>query len=210
MSYTLLGCLAFVIVSLSDLAALKDVPYAKQGIGLVSVLLFSFAVVQVSLSGEKLPLPLWLSWAGWPLLVTSLCLLIYSLFVEIPFKQTYARPGVGDRLVKTGTYALTRHPGILWLGLFLLALLAVTRSKLLLIAVPLWLALDLLLVWAQDRFYFPRMFPGYSQYQHETPMLIPTRNSIVRCIETLHPERRGPIVSMAVPPDPEHKEEERC
>jgi protein-S-isoprenylcysteine O-methyltransferase Ste14 len=137
-------------------------------------------------------------------------LLIYSLFIEIPFKQTYTMSGVGDRLVKTGTYALTRHPGVLWLGLFLLALLAVSRSRLLLIAAPLWFALDLLLVWVQDRFYFPRMFPGYSQYRRETPMLIPTRSSIVRCIKTLHPAQQGPFVSVTNPSHPEHKEGERC
>ena len=205
-----LGCLAFVVVSLSDLAALKDVPHAKQGIGLVSVLLFFLSFVLVSATGPRLPLPPCLSWAGWPLLVTSLFLLIYSLFIEIPFQQTYVTAGVGDRLVTTGTYALTRHPGVLWLGLFLLALLAVSRSRLLSIAAPLWFALDVLLVWIQDRFYFPRMFPGYPQYQHETPMLIPTGKSITRCVKTLRPARRGPIVPTAGPPVPEHKEGDRC
>jgi hypothetical protein len=29
------------------------------------------------------------------------------------------------------------------------------------------------------------MFPGYEQYKRETPMLIPTRESIARCIKTL-------------------------
>lgn len=210
MGYVVLGCLAFVIVSLSDLATLKDVPYAKQGIGLTSVICFSLALARVSVSGPRLPFPPSLSWIGWPLLATSLFLLIYSLFVEIPFQQTYLTAGVGERLVKTGTYALVRHPGVLWLGLFLLALLAVSRSRLLLIAAPLWFALDILLVWIQDRFYFPRMFPGYRQYQRETPMLIPTRNSIIECVKTLRPAQRGPIGSTAVLLDPEHKEGDKC
>jgi protein-S-isoprenylcysteine O-methyltransferase Ste14 len=92
---------------------------------------------------------------------------------------------VGDKLVKTGTYALVRHPGVLWFGLFLLALVGVSRSKLLLIAAPLWFLLDVLWVWIQERFYFNQMFPGYEQYKRETPMLIPTRESIVRCVKTL-------------------------
>jgi len=122
---------------------------------------------------------------GWPLLIISACLLVYSIFLEIPFKQTYAMNGVGDKLVKTGTYALVRHPGVLWFGLFLTALIVVSRSKLLLIAAPLWFLLDVSWVWIQERLYFNQMFPGYEQYRRETPMLIPTRESITRCMKTL-------------------------
>ena len=148
-------------------------------------MLFGFSLLMVCLKAERLPLPHWLSWLGWPLLVLSAFLLAYSILLEIPFKQTYATDGVGDRLVKTGTYALVRHPGVLWFGLLLLALMAVTRSKLLLIAAPIWLLMDVLYVWIQERFYFGKMFPGYEQYKRETPMLIPTRESIIHCVKTL-------------------------
>lgn len=183
--FILLGCLAFLIVYFFDLAALKNTAYLKQAIGLSFVLLFGFSLLMVCLKAERLPLPHWLSWLGWPLLVLSAFLLAYSILLEIPFKQTYATDGVGDRLVKTGTYALVRHPGVLWFGLLLLALMAVTRSKLLLIAAPIWLLMDVLYVWIQERFYFGKMFPGYEQYKRETPMLIPTRESIIHCVKTL-------------------------
>lgn len=49
----------------------------------------------------------------------------------------------------------------------------------------LWLSLDVLYVWAQERFSLKRMFPGYEQYKRETPMLVPSRESIVRCFKTL-------------------------
>ncbi len=168
-----------------DLAALKGVAYLKQAIGLVFGSLFGFALLMVCLKAERFPLPHWLSLAGWPLLILSAYLLVYSIFWEIPFKQTYVLNWVGDKLIKTGTYALVRHPGVLWFGLFLLALMVISRSKLLLIAAPLWFLLDVLWVWIQERFYFSRMFPGYEQYERETPMLIPTRASIVRCVKTL-------------------------
>jgi protein-S-isoprenylcysteine O-methyltransferase Ste14 len=185
MGYILLGGLAFLVVFFFDLAALKGIAYLKQAIGLVFVSLFGFALQMVCLQAEKFSLPHWLFWVGWPLLIISAGLLIYSTFLEIPFKQTYAKNGVGDKLVKTGTYALVRHPGVLWFGLLLLALVAISRSKLLLIAAPLWFLLDVLWVWIQDRFYFSQMFPGYEQYKRETPMLIPTRESIIRCVRTL-------------------------
>jgi len=183
--YILLGSLAFLVAFFFDLAALKGITYLKQAIGLVFVSLFGLALLMVCLTAERFSLPHWLSWVGWPLLILSACLLVYSIFLEIPFKQTYALNGVGDKLVKTGTYALVRHPGVLWFGFFLLALVVISRSRLLLIAAPLWFFLDVLWVWIQDRFYFSQMFPGYEQYKRETPMLIPTRGSIVRCVKTL-------------------------
>jgi protein-S-isoprenylcysteine O-methyltransferase Ste14 len=73
---------------------------------------------------------------GWPLLLVSVCLLVYSLFFEIPFQQTYVDARVGDELVKTGTYALVRHPGALWFALLPVSLSLVSRARLLLIAAP--------------------------------------------------------------------------
>jgi protein-S-isoprenylcysteine O-methyltransferase Ste14 len=185
MRYVALGVVAFIIAGFFDLAALQRIRYLKQSIGLVSVLLFGYALVMVARQPDKLPLPAWLSSAGWPFLVISGFLLIYSLFLEIPFRQTYAADGVGDKLVKTGTYALVRHPGVLWLALFLLALVLVSRSRLFLLATPLWIFLDVLYVWIQERFFFGRMFVGYEQYKQETPMLLPTPASIGQCWQSL-------------------------
>ena len=185
MGYILLGSLAFLVAFFFDLAALKGTAYLKQAIGLIFASLLGFALLMVCLKAERFSLPRWLSWVGWPLLILSAGLLVYSIFLEIPFKQTYATDGVGDKLVKTGTYALVRHPGVLWFGLSLLALIGISRSKLLLIAAPLWFLLDVFWVWIQDRFYFSQIFPGYEQYKQETPMLIPTRESIVKCVKTL-------------------------
>jgi len=185
MGYILIGSLAFLIAFSFDLVSMKGFPYLKQIIGLVSASLFGYSLLAVCLAPGKLPLPNWLSWVGWPLFLTSALLLFYSLFWEIPFQQTYMDAGVGDRLVKTGTYALVRHPGVLWLAFLLLALILVSRSRLLLLAAPLWIFLDVLYVWIQERFFFGRMFVGYAQYKRETPMLLPTPASIVRCWQSL-------------------------
>jgi protein-S-isoprenylcysteine O-methyltransferase Ste14 len=156
---------AFIIAGFFDLAALQRIRYLKQIIGLTAALLFGYALIMVARHPDKLPLPAWLSSAGWPFLIISGLLLIYSLFLEIPFRQTYAAAGVGDKLVTTGTYALVRHPGVLWLALLLLALVLVSRSRLLLLAAPLWIFLDVLYVWIQERSFLGRIFPGYGQYK---------------------------------------------
>ncbi len=185
MGHILLGVLAFLIAFFFDLAAIKRIPYLKQIIGLVSVSLFGYSLLAACLAPVRLRLPEWLSRVGWLFLPVSVFLLVYSLFLEIPFRQTYAADGVGDKLVKTGTYALVRHPGVPWFALFLASLVLVSRSRLLLVAAPVWLFMDVLYVWIQERFYFTKMFPGYEQYKRETPMLIPNKESIARCVKTL-------------------------
>jgi protein-S-isoprenylcysteine O-methyltransferase Ste14 len=190
MEHVLLGILAFLIAFFFDLAAIKYIPYLKQIIGLAVALLFGYSLVMVALHPVKLQMPALLSYAGWPFLIISAFLLVYSLFLEIPFRQTYAADGVGDRLVKTGTYALVRHPGVLWFAIFLVSLILVSRSRLLLLATPVWIFMDVLCVWVQERFFFGRMFPDYEQYRKETPMLIPTPASIVRCWRSVINRRR--------------------
>lgn len=190
MAYVIIGCSAFALLACFDLVAMKQIPYLKQAIGLAGSLVFAYCLLMVIRQGGTLPIPAWLSYTGLFLLVPSLFLLIYSLFLEIPFHQTYAADGAGEKLVKTGTYALVRHPGVLWLGLLLSSLVLISRSRLLFIATPVWLLMDVLYVWLQDKLFFGRMFPGYKPYREETPMLIPTRRSILRCWRSLA-ERRS-------------------
>jgi protein-S-isoprenylcysteine O-methyltransferase Ste14 len=137
-----------------------------------------YATVAISLSETKLALPDWLVIIGWPLLITSLYLLIYSLFINLPFRKTYLATGVGDRLVTSGLYTLVRHPWLHSFSLLMISLLLISQSNLLLVAIPLWIVLNILLVIIQDRFFFSRMFPGYRDYRRQTPMLIPNRKSI--------------------------------
>lgn len=168
-----------------DLAALRGWRYLKQAVGLGALVLWGYALWGLLLTSPRFWLPAPLTWLGWPLLVITTLLLIYSLFIEIPFHQTYAESGVGDRLVTTGTYALCRHPGVLWYGFFLVALLLVSHAQLLLLAGPIWLLMDVAHVGIQDTYYFPRMFPKYREYQQDTPMLLPTATSLRRCWRTL-------------------------
>jgi protein-S-isoprenylcysteine O-methyltransferase Ste14 len=113
-------------------------------------------------------------------------LLVYSILIEIPFRRTYLQKGAGDILVTTGTYALTRHPGVLWLAVCLIGMFLATGTRLLIIAIPVWVIIDTLYVLIQDRYYFPRQFgKAYDDYKMTVPMLIPTLKSIRRCLKTV-------------------------
>ncbi len=185
MIYVAIGCLGFLVIHLFDIVSLKRLPGAKPFTWILGSALVAYALVIVSLWSEKLPLPIWPTWLGWALLTISLFLLIYSLFIDLPFRKTYIVTGVGDKLITTGLYALVRHPGVHWFILLMLSLILVSKSSLLLIAAPIFILLDIVLVIVQDKFFFGRMFDGYDRYRQETPMLVPNRQSINAFIDSL-------------------------
>ncbi len=178
MIYIAIGCLGFLVIHLFDIVSLKRLAGAKPFTWILGSGLLAYALAMVCLRSDKLPLPIWSTWLGWALLSISLFLLIYSLFINLPFRKTYITTGVGDKLITTGLYALVRHPGVHWFILVLLSLILVSRSSLLLITAPILILLDIVLVIVQDKFFFGRMFQGYDSYRQETPMLVPNQQSI--------------------------------
>ena len=185
MIYVALGCLGFLIIHTLDIASLKRILGVKPAVWVLGNGLLAYSVIMVWLAPDKLPLPVWSTWLGWAILSISLSLLIYSLFINLPFRKTYVTTGVGDRLITSGLYALVRHPWMYWLILLMLSLILVSKSKLMLIASPIWILLDILLVVIQDKFFLGRMFAGYDAYRQETPMLVPNRKSINAFIKGL-------------------------
>lgn len=180
----LLGAAAFALAFSFDYVSLLRIPRLKPIFGLVSTACFTAAFIWTLATPGRFDWPAWTAIAGWPLLLAGVLLLTFSLFVEIPFTATYARPGTSNQLVTTGTYALVRHPGVLWLGLALAGLVLVTANQLMLVAAIIWLALDIVYVWLQEAYLFHRMLPGYADYTRKTPMLIPTPHSVMQCLRT--------------------------
>ncbi len=189
MIYIVIGIFGFLILHLFDIASLKRIPGAKPCIWILGSGLLAYSVIMMSLTPDKLPLPMWSTWLGWGLLPLAAFLKIYSLFINLPFRSTYVTTSVGDKLVTTGLYALVRYPWIHSFALILLSLILVSRSSLLLIASPILILLNILLAVVQDKFFFDRMFTGYDQYRKETPMLLPNRRSISAFIDSVKQSR---------------------
>ena len=184
MNYIAIGIIGFLSAYLFDVISLKGISRLKLPIGIIAASLVIYATLMVCLRSEQFVLPTWITWLGWVLLPISIMFFVYSLFINLPFRKTYVRSGVGDKLIRTGTYALVRHPGVLWYAMILVSLILVSRSELLLIASPIWFAMDLLHVTIQDKFLFSKMFEDYDDYRQETPMLIPNRRSISAFLKT--------------------------
>ena len=180
MVYIILGSAAFVLVLFSDFVRLRRMGFLRSLIWVVCAPIAAYSVVMIAISGSTFDLPRALSLLGWFLLAISIGLIVYSAFLELPPKEaSYA-------LVTTGTWALVRHPPILWLALLLIGLVFITQSYLLLIAAPIWWGTNLLYVWLEERFLLSKTFPSdYEDYKKTTPMLIPTKRSLQRCLQTL-------------------------
>lgn len=191
MIYITVGCLGFLIIHLFDIVSLKRLTGAKPFTWILGSGLLVYALVIACLQSDKLLLPTWSSWLGWALLSTSFLLLLYSLFFNLPFRKTYIATGVGDKLIRTGLYALVRHPGVDWFILLLFSLVLVSKSSLLLIAAPIFILLDIVLVVVQDKFFLGRMFDSYESYRQETPMLVPNRQSLNAFVNSLKQQSRA-------------------
>jgi protein-S-isoprenylcysteine O-methyltransferase Ste14 len=184
--YIVIGVFSFLVACSYDWLSLKNIPFVKQLAGLLAVGLNIYATVMVCISPAKFDVPFYFLVLGACLLPVSLSLLMYSLFIEIPFRSTYLKNGVGSKLITTGTYALTRHPGVLWLALFYLSLAMLFPSTTLFLAITIWLIMDIIYVIMQDRIFFIRMFLDYNGYRRRTPFLIPTKQSILACFKTIN------------------------
>jgi protein-S-isoprenylcysteine O-methyltransferase Ste14 len=156
----------------------------------VALTLIVWSTVMASLSGERLWVPAWLAATGGVIFPLALGLLVYSMFLELPLSRTYLRSSRGPNLITTGTYALVRHPTLLWFAIGVVSLVLLTHSQLLLIALPIWLVLDTLWVLLQDNLSLPRAFPGYEDYRKTTPMIVPTRQSLRACLSTIRSTRK--------------------
>ena len=183
----LLGGLGFGIGYLFELASWRGITWAKPILGGLSGALLVSSLALAALTGDKLELPGWLQTMGWGILVASATLLVWSLFLELPFRATYAVPGMPPALVTTGTHSLVRHPSVLWYALLLLSILLVSGAQVVLVALPVWVLMDIWWAILQEKLYLEKVFPGYKSYQRKTPMLIPNRSSLGACLRSLRP-----------------------
>jgi protein-S-isoprenylcysteine O-methyltransferase Ste14 len=150
-----------------------------------------YAIVMLCFESNNLPLDDWTVWAGWGLLAVSIFMIMLALFINLPFRKTYVEAGVSSKLVKTGLYALVRHPGVYWVATFMFSFVLISRSSMMLVAAPVFVFLNTAFVIIEDKYFFVKMFDGYAEYQKETPMLIPNRKSIQAFLRSIRGHGNG-------------------
>ncbi len=185
MAYILTGSTAFALIAIYDWAQMREHTWLKP-LFFLSAAALVFGIAGVLSAPSEKEFVLWLRVAAGIGLVIFLLLLIYSVLIEIPLKikRIKHKTGSNSILIDTGTYTLTRHPGVLWFGGAAVCMILLHPTVLALSASIIWTALDVLLVWVEDRFFFPNTFPGYTEYKMRTPFLIPNRSSLLQCLAT--------------------------
>lgn len=185
MIYILTGAAAFIFLFFFDVFTLNNDGIKKKVFGITGLSLFIFSAVRVTMISEKIDFPIGLRIIAAIFWLGAMFLLVYSLFLELPFIKTYGKEEHSNELIDTGTYALCRHPGVLWFGLMFLFFFFVTGARLIVPAAITWTSIDILHVYIQEKIFFPKMFPKYKDYMETTPMLIPTKESVKKCLSTL-------------------------
>lgn len=172
-----LGCIAFILLTVFDLNKLYNINKIINiffGIGFLVIALSTFLIVYLNKQDFSFGVSLRLLFIF--LCGLSFLLMIYTLFFALPFKKTYLLNSKIN-VINSGFYALCRHPGVYFFFFTFLFLWLSTGIYLVLYAGLIWTAFDVLHVWVQDHYYFPKILLGYDQYKKETPFLIPTINS---------------------------------
>lgn len=99
-------------------------------------------------------------------------LLIWSVFFEFSIeRKKHGIPGNG--LVTTGSYQFCRHPGFWWFALFSLSIGVMRGISAHFFTILLMNSMNLLLIFIQDRYIFPKVFQGYNEYRKQVPFLVP-------------------------------------
>lgn len=184
MLYIGIGCLAFFFFLLFDLNKIYFVHKwisVSFAIGAAFLLLSTAALWPSNNELANISDPIQWFWGALSLM--SLLLLGYSLFMGIPFTKTYIHSNQENTVVNTGMYALCRHPGVLWFFFFYLFLWLASGKSVLMWAALAWTAMDVLYVFIQDRWLFPKTFVDYEEYKREVPFLIPNAVSIKKSIQ---------------------------
>ncbi len=180
MIYILLGALGFVLMFSADIFGLKQKPFLQRIVTLVAIFILVVSSVFILMEGKTLLLPLQIRILGASFTLVYFILMVYSIVIEVSHRNEE------KKLITTGTYALTRHPGVIWFLLFYISGGILFANTSIIIAGLLWTVFNITYVLLQERYIFVKLFMGYQEYTKETPMIIPSLSSIRKCINTLN------------------------
>lgn len=177
------GILGFLILYGVDYFDLKKKRLLKFFTWILGIMLLLISHLQIVLTSKIIIFPEFLKSIGIVLSVIFFILLLYSVFIEISVLGRKGCAVSSSGLIRSGTYALSRHPGVLWYIMTLIFLFIATGAKYLLYAIPVWSIMDILYAILQDLYFFPRLFgEEYDDYKKSTPMILPSFKSIRSCI----------------------------
>ena len=183
MLYLGIGIIGFVFLLMFDISSLCKKNHLKYVLGISGFLLILGSTVMIIVDfSHFLQIDGIYRVISLIIAILSLILLIYSVFIEVG-KSTY-EVNVEHSLVTSGTYALSRHPGVLWMLLLYIFGAIFFQNLLAIYAALVWTLVNIIYVSIQERFIFHKIFDNYDKYRKTTPMILPNYKSIERFITT--------------------------
>ncbi len=183
MIYLGLGVVGFGLLLIFDIFSLNEKSIVKYLFAITGFGLIIGSTILLLTLQSDIQFPPFFRIASFVVAIFFLALLIYSVFIEVG-KNTYQYKNE-SKLVTTGTYALSRHPGVLWFLLAYMFAAVSFQNHYILVAGLIWTGINIIYVVIQERFIFTKIFKHYGKYVETTPMLLPSKNSIEKCITTL-------------------------
>jgi len=168
----LLGAIGFFSLYLHDVSQIWKKNRLTRFFSIIGYTAVTAAVIFLVTSTPAAGLGNLEFYIGIGLSLISLSLLIYSLFIELSCMSEF-RPPENRKVVNTGTYGLVRHPAFLWFTSLILSLNLIFMSVTFFALSMSLVCMDFILVFIEDRFIFPSLFPDYDQYKKEVPFLWP-------------------------------------
>ena len=190
-----LAAAGFAALTFDDYLVARDVRHGggtpggvRRMVYVVGALLLIASLVVLATFSDRFPISAGIRVIAGIATAFFLLLMVYSLVFEVSSPSVYMgrtraegerSTGHEDVLVTTGTYALCRHPGVLWFAGTVGALSVVTASRDLATAAPALVLFDLLHAWYQDRVVMPiRYGSAFANYRRSVPMVIPRPRTI--------------------------------
>lgn len=182
MKYSLLGILGYLLFFAYDYNEVKKIGrYLKMFFAIGMVLQISATIGMVIENLENTDNLI----LGGTISVIGLSMLIYSLFLAIPFKDTYIDEHQYTKVKDDGIYALSRHPGVLFYAIFYLGLAILQPSAITIVTYLIWTVMNIIYVAIQDIWVFPKTLYAYDMYKDNTPFLLPNIKSLRKFIKSI-------------------------
>lgn len=177
----LLGILGFISLFVFDLLSFYNKKKSKYVFMLIGVGALVIGSTLLALAESTFSMHIMMRILFAVMAVFFFCLLVYSVAIEVG-KNTYQYHHI-PKLVTSGTYALSRHPGVLWLFFFYVSLGFALTSYALLLGALVFTLVNTSYVYVQEKFIFIHIFEEYPNYQQQTPFILPTYKSIKAFIQ---------------------------
>lgn len=177
--------LVLVLFDINDVLWKKKIGRVLFFAGMGGILIISIRTVVRAVLAMELQLVRFCIFTG--MAVVFLILLIYTLFFAIPAEEAYSETTVKQaerKACTSGMYALSRHPGVIWMTLLYASVLGALPTKETALLFLSTTICNIGYVVMQDLWTFPQLFCNYMQYKKMTPFLLPTGKSIKKCIRT--------------------------